>query len=134
MVGSILLPIGLYWFAWSARSDVHWISPVLATIPFGTGNLSVFCSYVLYIIDTYGPSAGGLRSAIIVRYCVPLTSNASLTRSLTTMGGRTLLFRLPVSQSALYPCTPASVQLQSRGIMATIDYYVTSTMTSHIRR
>lgn len=42
MMGSFGLPIGLFWFAWTARADVHWISPVLATIPFAFGNLCVF--------------------------------------------------------------------------------------------
>lgn len=30
MLGSVGLPIGLFWFAWSARSDVSWASPVVA--------------------------------------------------------------------------------------------------------
>ena len=70
MVGAFLLPVGLFWFAWSARSDVHWISPVLATIPFGMGNLMVFCSVVLYLIDTYGPMGGASAAAAngILRY------------------------------------------------------------------
>ena len=42
MVGSLGLPIGLFWFGWTSRADIHWISPVLATIPFAWGNLCVF--------------------------------------------------------------------------------------------
>lgn len=44
MLGSFGLPIGLFWFAWTARQDVHWISPVLAEVPFAWGNLCVFVS------------------------------------------------------------------------------------------
>jgi MFS family permease len=44
MIGSILLPVGLFIFAWSARKSVHWIVPVLASIPFACGNLLVFVS------------------------------------------------------------------------------------------
>lgn len=44
MMGSLGLPIGLFWFGWSAQSDVHWISPVLAAAPFAWGNLCVFVS------------------------------------------------------------------------------------------
>lgn len=44
MVGSVLLPIGLFWFAWSARPGVHWIVPVLAGVPFGCANLLIFVS------------------------------------------------------------------------------------------
>jgi len=63
MIGSFLLPVGLFWFAWSARSDVHWISPVLATIPFGLGSVLVFCACILYLMDTYGPMAGASAMA-----------------------------------------------------------------------
>lgn len=63
MLGSVLLPISLFWFAWTARSDVHWIVPVIATVPFGIGNSLVFCSCMLYLIDTYGPLAGASAAA-----------------------------------------------------------------------
>jgi MFS family permease len=70
MVGAFLLPISLFWFAWTARPSVHWIVPVLATIPFGMGNLMVFCSVVLYLIDTYGSLGGASAAAAngILRY------------------------------------------------------------------
>ena len=42
MIGGIGIPIGLFWFAWTARSDVHWASPVVSTIVFAWGNLCVF--------------------------------------------------------------------------------------------
>lgn len=42
MIGGALLPIGLFWFGWTARSDVHWICPIIATVPFACGNLLVF--------------------------------------------------------------------------------------------
>jgi hypothetical protein len=44
MIGSLLLPVGLFWFAWSARPSVHWIVPVLAGVPFGCANLLIFVS------------------------------------------------------------------------------------------
>jgi hypothetical protein len=42
MIGSFGLTIGLFWFAWTARPSVHWISSVIAAIPFAWGNLCVF--------------------------------------------------------------------------------------------
>jgi hypothetical protein len=72
MLGSFLLPLGLFWFAWTARPSIHWISPVLATIPFAMGNMLVFCSCVLYLIDTYGPLKGASAAAAngFLRYVV----------------------------------------------------------------
>lgn len=46
MLGSLGVPVGLFWFAWTAKKDVHWISSVLATIPFAWGNLSIFVSFI----------------------------------------------------------------------------------------
>jgi len=34
MVGSVGLPVGLFWFAWTAREDVSWASPVVAASEF----------------------------------------------------------------------------------------------------
>jgi hypothetical protein len=72
MIGSFLLPVGLFWFAWTSKSTIHWISPVLASIPFATGNMLVFASCVLYMIDTYGPLAGASAAAAngFLRYCI----------------------------------------------------------------
>jgi hypothetical protein len=42
MMGSFGLPIGLFWFAWTARSGIFWASPVVSAVPFAWGNLSIF--------------------------------------------------------------------------------------------
>ena len=47
MFGSIGIPVGLFWFAWTSRSDIHWIVPILASIPFAWGNISIFVSLSL---------------------------------------------------------------------------------------
>lgn len=44
MMGGFGVTIGLFWFGWAARKDVHWIVPVLGAIPFGWGNISIFVS------------------------------------------------------------------------------------------
>ncbi|KAH0542316.1 hypothetical protein FGG08_003253 [Glutinoglossum americanum] len=72
MVGSAGLPISLFWFAWTARSDIHWASPVAAAIPFAWGNLCIFeltrplpqTSAAMYMIDTYSaPTAASALAA-----------------------------------------------------------------------
>lgn len=69
-VGSFMLPIGLFWFAWTAKASVHWIVPTLATIFFGAGNLLVFFTAVMYQLDSYGPLMGASAMAAngILRY------------------------------------------------------------------
>lgn len=55
MIGSVLLPIGIFWFAWTARADVHWIVPAVATVFFAAGNLLVFVSLECHSINVNMP-------------------------------------------------------------------------------
>ncbi|EHL01081.1 putative Polyamine transporter 4 [Glarea lozoyensis 74030] len=70
MLGSIMLPIGLWWFAWTPRESVHWIVPVLAGVPFGWGTLAIFLSVTTYLVDVYGAQSGASAVAAngILRY------------------------------------------------------------------
>ncbi|TVY80748.1 Polyamine transporter [Lachnellula suecica] len=63
MVGSIGLPVSLFWFAWTSQESVHWIVPILGLIPFAWGNISVFISCVLYMVDTYMAANGASAMA-----------------------------------------------------------------------
>jgi multidrug resistance protein len=42
MIGSFGIPIGIFWFAWTSRRSVHWIVPIIGSVPFAWGNLSIF--------------------------------------------------------------------------------------------
>ncbi|KAJ5394934.1 uncharacterized protein N7487_009237 [Penicillium crustosum] len=53
LIGSVGLPIALFWFAWTTRADISWASPVVAIVVFAWGNLCVFVSTTQYIVDTY---------------------------------------------------------------------------------
>lgn len=52
-IGGPFVVISCFWLGWSARSDVHWIVPVLAGVPYGIGFLLVFMSLLNYIVDAY---------------------------------------------------------------------------------
>jgi hypothetical protein len=68
-VGSILIPIGEIWFAWTARPSVHWILPILAGIPFGLGNGFVFIYSTSYMAGSYTVyAASALAGNSVVRY------------------------------------------------------------------
>ncbi|TVY82790.1 Polyamine transporter [Lachnellula suecica] len=70
MIGDLFLPIGLVWFALSAKTSIHWIVPVLAGVPFAFGNVTVFISAALYMLDVYGPLSGASAMAAngLMRY------------------------------------------------------------------
>jgi MFS transporter, DHA1 family, multidrug resistance protein len=53
MLGGVLLPIGLFWFAWTADPNISWVPQVLAGIPIGAGVLMIFMQGLSYIVDVY---------------------------------------------------------------------------------
>ncbi|KAH8703473.1 major facilitator superfamily domain-containing protein [Talaromyces proteolyticus] len=52
-VGAILLPIGLFFYGWTAQYAVHWIVPIIATGFFGLGLLLGFMPVQVYLVETY---------------------------------------------------------------------------------
>ncbi len=42
MVGSVLVTVALFWFAWTTYPSVHWIVPIIATVVFSTGYFAFF--------------------------------------------------------------------------------------------
>lgn len=55
--------ISLFWAGWSARTDVHWIVPVLSGIPFGIGYLCLFMALLNYLVDAYEIFAASAMAA-----------------------------------------------------------------------
>jgi hypothetical protein len=52
MVGSILLPAGLFLFAWTTYPSIHWIAPIIGAMLFACGLVMVFLSLLNYLIDS----------------------------------------------------------------------------------
>ncbi|PBP21624.1 MFS general substrate transporter [Diplocarpon rosae] len=53
ILGSIILPIGLFWFAWTSSPNITWVPQAIAGIPIGWGILMIFLQGLNYIIDVY---------------------------------------------------------------------------------
>lgn len=53
MLGSILLPAGLFWWAWTSDPHIVWVPQVIAGIPIGMGLVMIFLQGLNYIIDVY---------------------------------------------------------------------------------
>lgn len=53
MVGSIAVPIGLFWFAWTNSPSIPWIVSIMAGAPFGFGMVLIFLGIMNYLIDSY---------------------------------------------------------------------------------
>ncbi|KAH8112349.1 MFS general substrate transporter [Phellopilus nigrolimitatus] len=63
LISCAFLPISMFWFAWTSRGDVHWISPVLAGIFFGYSMLSIFYSFSGYSAQTYKVYASSAQAS-----------------------------------------------------------------------
>ncbi|PSR79627.1 hypothetical protein PHLCEN_2v6928 [Hermanssonia centrifuga] len=72
-VGAVLMPISLFWLAFTTYPHVHWIVPIIASVPFGTGIMLAYTSVFTYLVTAYRPvAASAMASNTFVR-----TSTAS---------------------------------------------------------
>jgi DHA1 family multidrug resistance protein-like MFS transporter len=54
MVGGVIFPITMFWFAWSGEyNSVHWSVPSIAGVFLSASILLIFVSYINYLTDTY---------------------------------------------------------------------------------
>jgi len=90
--GSILIPIGLFWygvsrtrmvcrrtrrltwFQWTAQTHQHWILPNIGAVIFSIGNIMVFQCTQTYIVDAY------------TRYAASAVASTTVLRSLCGFG------------------------------------------------
>ncbi|ESZ96910.1 MFS multidrug transporter [Sclerotinia borealis F-4128] len=63
LIGSICLPVGLFWFAWTNSPKIHWIVSIIGAAPFGFGMVLVFLSIMNYLIDSYVLYAASVLAA-----------------------------------------------------------------------
>lgn len=67
--GSPIIPIGFFWYGWSAHAQVHWIVPIIGTSLIGMGALSIIMPAQIYLVDAFGPqaAASALAANLITR-------------------------------------------------------------------
>lgn len=104
-LGGILVPIGLIWLAFTTYPHVHWVVPIIASIPFGAGVYFVFTSVFTYLVTAYRPIAASamasnsaLRSSFAAAF--PLFAGA-MYRRLGTVGATALLAGLTAIMAPL---------------------------------
>ena len=51
IAGSVLIPIGLFWFGWTTYSSVHWVVPIIGSAFFGGGMFLVFAGIFTFLVD-----------------------------------------------------------------------------------
>jgi len=63
IAGSVLAPIGLFWFAWTTSPHVHWVLPVIGSTFFGMGTLLVFSGIYTFTVEAYPVYAASALAA-----------------------------------------------------------------------
>jgi len=66
--GALLVPIGLFWYGWSARAHTHWIVPNIGATVFAAGVIIGFQCIQTYIVDSYTRfAASAVGAATVLR-------------------------------------------------------------------
>jgi len=104
-VGGILVPLSLYWFAFTTYPRVHWIAPIIASVLFGSGTFFIFTATFTYLVTAYRPIAASamasnsfMRSAFAAAF--PLFAGAMYNK-LGTVGATALLAGLATLMAPL---------------------------------
>lgn len=71
---SLLVPVGLFWYGWSAQAQVHWIMPDIGACLFCAGVIIGFQCIQTYLVDSY------------TRYAASAIAAATVLRSLAGFG------------------------------------------------
>ncbi|KAB8205446.1 major facilitator superfamily domain-containing protein [Aspergillus parasiticus] len=67
-VGSVLIPIGMFWYGWSVQAHTHWVMPNIGSFIFFLGSITCMQSMQAYVIDSYAEyAASGLAAAVLLR-------------------------------------------------------------------
>lgn len=57
----------MFWYGWSAEAEIHWIMPVVGTMWFGIGIVSIFVAIQNYLVDGFRYAASALAAATVFR-------------------------------------------------------------------
>lgn len=68
--GSLLIPVGLLIYGWTAEYKVHYIVPMFGTMLVGIGNLAVFMCIQMYLVDAFTIYAASALAANTIIRCV----------------------------------------------------------------
>ncbi|KAI0347386.1 multidrug resistance protein 4 [Trametopsis cervina] len=104
--GSFFVPIGLFWYGWSAQARIHWIMPIIGSGIFGFGMMTTFLPIQLYLVDTFTYAASALAAASVFRstlgFAFPLFGE-QMYAALGNGGGNSLLAGLAVVLGIPFP-------------------------------
>lgn len=100
VVGSFIVPAGLFIFGWTSRSSIHWIVPAIGAALISAGMISIMNNILLYIALAYPKYSASLfagndvvRSSIAfagIMWSGPLFDNLGIGKGCSLLGGLTV--------------------------------------------
>jgi len=95
MLGSIILPIGLFWFGWTSSPSISWVPQIMSGFFIGSGIMLIFTNGIAFIVDIYRQSAASAMAAntfvrSLAAACLPLAA-PTMYRNLGTAWATSLL-------------------------------------------
>lgn len=100
VVGSFLIPIGLFIFGWTSRTSIHWVVPAIGALLISAGMISIMNNVLLYVALAYPRYSASLfagndvvRSTIAfagIMWSGPLFKNLGVDKGCTLLGGLTI--------------------------------------------
>ncbi|KAI9649830.1 hypothetical protein NHQ30_002412 [Ciborinia camelliae] len=68
IVGALLVPVGIFWYGWSAQAKTHWIVPNIGAAIFASGSVMGFQCIQTYLVDAYTTyAASAIAAATVMR-------------------------------------------------------------------
>ena len=62
-IGSFLIPVSLFWFAWTVQIHAHWMASISATFFYGVGQVMILNTTQNYYIDSFEKYAASAIAA-----------------------------------------------------------------------
>lgn len=67
-LGAFLMPVGFFLYGWTAQYRVHWIVPIIGMAIIGIGNIIIFMTVQLYLVDAFTIyAASALAANTVIR-------------------------------------------------------------------
>jgi multidrug resistance protein len=64
LLGALIVPIGMFWYGWSAEKSLPWIMPDIGGVIFYAGFLMGIINVHMYVIDFYGSNSASAMAAV----------------------------------------------------------------------
>jgi MFS family permease len=68
-IGGLLVPAGLFMYAWTAENKTHWIAPIIGSGILACGLNIVFMASTMYLVDEYHHYAASVTAAMVIVRC-----------------------------------------------------------------